>query len=363
MYALIDSQSIVVSEGESTVVVAAADLAYEPVRRYLVDEQGKDFATVRQLAADARDAVKSAVADAFSVVDGDSDNGDRDPGDPAYRILHGDPVEETVFTTVLRLTRENADLAPLGKFLSRLDRNPSEASRSQLFGWLKAGGFTITTDGMIVGYKSVRADGLSAHSGREPVTVQHQDGSTETVNGHVPYPVGATVWMDRNLVDSDRDSACSVGLHVGTFGYAKRFSTQMLVVLVDPADVVSVPTDCNAQKMRVCRLHVAALHDGEQISDTVIEHIRTIPDFEAVEEYGKRPENNPRATFGVVVSFDDSDDDYDDYADDDQDYEDDDHDGDDQHDDQHCDEHGAGDEDEIAVPLGETPCVSGQWPR
>lgn len=356
MYTLIDSQSILVCEGESTIVIAASDLAFESVRRYIVDEHGADFATVRQLAADARDAVKSAVADAFSVVDGDPGGDESATGEPAYRIVHGDPVEEMVFTTVLRLTRENSDLAPLGKFLSRLDRNPSEASRSQLFGWLKAGGFTITTDGMIVGYKSVRADGLSACSGREPVTVQHQDGSTETVNGHVPYPVGATVWMDRNLVDSDRDSACSVGLHVGTFGYAKRFSTQMLVVLVDPADVVSVPTDCNAQKMRVCRLHVAALHDGEQIASTVIEHIRTIPDFEAVEEYGKRPENNPRATFGVVVSFDGSDDDYDD---DDQDDDHDEHEGGDQH----PDEHSEGDEDEIAVPLGETPCVSGQWPR
>lgn len=359
MYALIDSQSIVVSEGESTVVVAASDLAYERVRRYLVDEHGKDFAAVRQLVADTREAVKSAVADAFSVVDGGTESGDHDPGEPAYRIVHGDPVEETVFTTVLRLTRENADLAPLGKFLSRLDRNPSEASRSQLFGWLKAGGFTITTDGLIVGYKSVRADGLSAHDGREPVTVVRQDGSTETVTGRVPYPVGATVWMDRNLVDSDRDSACSVGLHVGTFGYAEMFSTQMLVVLVDPADVVSVPTDCNAQKMRVCRLHVAALHDGEQIADTVIEHIRTIPDFDAVEEYGKRRENHPRTRFMVVASFEESDDESDD---DDQDYEDDD-DGDDQHDDQHRDEHGESDEDEIAVPLGETPCVSGQWPR
>ncbi|WP_255564776.1 hypothetical protein [Candidatus Mycobacterium methanotrophicum] len=59
--------------------------------------------------------------------------------------------------------------------------NPSPASRSQLFGWLRAGGFTLTTGGHIVGYKSVRADGRSAHAGREPVTVRAQDGTTETV--------------------------------------------------------------------------------------------------------------------------------------------------------------------------------------
>lgn len=362
MYALIDKQSIVVGEGDSTIVVSASDLAYEPIRRYIVDEHGEDFATVQQLASSARHAVRAVVADAIAIVDGDSESGEQEPTEPAYRIVHGDPVEETVFTTVLRLARENADLAPLGKFLSRLDRNPSEASRSQLFGWLKAGGFTITTDGLIVGYKSVRRDGLSAHTGGEPVTVVRQDGSTETVTGRVPYPVGATVWMARNLVDNDRHSACSVGLHVGTFGYAENFSTQMLVVLVDPADVVSVPVDHNAEKMRVCRLHVAALHDGAQIADTVIEHIRTIPDFDAVEEYGKRLENQLRPTFGVVVSLggpDDEDDDCgDDYDDDGDDHED-----DEQQEDQHRDESVSGDEDEIAVPLGETPCVSGPWSR
>lgn len=95
--------------------------------------------------------------------------------------------------------------------------------------------------------------------------MQAQDGTVETVTGHVPYPVGATVWMPRDLVSDDRNSACSVGLHVGTYCYAERFSEQMLVVLVDPADVVSVPTDSNAQKMRVCRLYVAARHDGDHI--------------------------------------------------------------------------------------------------
>ncbi len=356
MYAFIDKQSIVVGEGESTIVVAASDVAFESVRRYIVDEHGQDIQTVQQLAASARNAVNAAVADAISIVDGDSRGGEQESGEPAHRIVHGDPVEEIVLTTALRLCRDNADLAPLGKFLSRLDRNPSESSRSQLFGWLKAGGFTITTDGLIVGYKSVRRDGLSAHEGKEPVTVTRQDGSTETVTGHVPYPVGATIWMARNLVDSDRHSACSVGLHVGTFGYAQGFSAQMLVVLVDPADVVSVPADCNAQKMRVCRLHVAALHDGDQIADTVIEHIRTLPDFDAVEEYTKRPENQSHPTFGVVLSFGEPDDD--EYGDDDEHGDD----GDDEQDDHHGDEC-AEDEDEIAVPLGETPCVLGQWQR
>lgn len=299
MFALMDDQSIIVSEGAASVVIAASDPTYGPVRRYLVDEHGEDFATVRDLVDRYRTGVKAATAEAVAVVDGGTNHADAEP----YRITHGDPVEEVVLAAAIRLTNRDADLAPLGAFLRRLERNPSPASRSQLFGWLKAGGFTLTTDGLIVGYKSVRADGHSAHAGREPVTVQAQDGSVQTVTGHVPYPVGASVWMPRDLVDDDRDSACAVGLHVGTYSYAERFSEQMLVVLVDPADVVSVPAHSNAEKMRVCRLFVAARHDGEQMSEAVIEHIRTVPDFEATEEYTARPQNARRLPFGVAVAL------------------------------------------------------------
>lgn len=308
MHALIDQQSIIVCEGSASVLIAASDPTYGPVRRYLVDEHGEDFATVRGLVDSFRTGVKQAAVQAVAVVDGDTDQAEVEP----YRITHGDPVEEVVLAAAIRLTNSDADLAPLGAFLRRLERNPSAASRSQLFGWLKSGGFTLTTDGLIVGYKSVRADGRSAHAGREPVTVQAQDGSVETVVGHVPYPVGATVWMARDLVNEDRNSACSVGLHVGTFGYAQSFSEQMLVVLVDPADVVSVPTDSRAQKMRVCRLYVAARHDGDQIAQPVVDHIRTVPDFEATATYTNRPENAHLPAFGVAVAFDSGEDDLDD---------------------------------------------------
>ncbi len=325
MHALIDQQAIIVTDGGETVLVASTDPTYTAVRRYLVDERGQDFDRVRELVSTIRVTVKETLAEAVSVVDGIEDGPQAQP----YRIVHGDPVEEVLLATALRLTQENADLAPLGAFLKRLERNPSPASRSQLFGWLKAGGFTITREGLIVGYKSVRNDGLSAHAGNEPVTVVHQDGTAETVTGHVPYPVGATVWMPRHLVDDDRNSACSVGLHVGTYSYAQNFSQQMLVVLVDPADVVSVPVDHSAQKMRVCRLRVAALHDGEQIADAVIEAIRTVPDFDASEEYASRPENEVRRPMFAVADFpridgwddedewDDEDDDEDEWADED----------------------------------------------
>ena len=105
--------------------------------------------------------------------------------------------------------------------------------------------------------------------------------------GHITYPLGATVTIPRALVDDNRDAACSVGLHVGTFSYASSFAPRTLLVLVDPADVVSVPRHSDGQKMRVSRFVVAAEHDGSQVQEAVI----TIADPSARTEYQSRPEN------------------------------------------------------------------------
>lgn len=300
MHALIDSSNIIISEGGETIIVAADDPSFPRVRDYLTTpHQESDFDTVRGMVEDLRIPAKAALAQAIQAVDGD------DNAVEPERIKHGDPVDEVVLETAIRLTRDGdpAAFTAFGAFLKRLERNPSPASRSQLFGWLKAGGFTITSEGLIVGYKSVQSNGLSSHGGREPVTVVHQDGNVDQVQGQVPYPVGATVFMPRHYVDDDRQSACSVGLHVGTYAYAENFSQQTLVVLVDPADVVSVPADHGCAKMRVCRLRVAALHDGEQISDAVIQAIRTIPDFEAGEEYAARPENEVQRPIYSILDY------------------------------------------------------------
>lgn len=297
MHALIDQSTIIISQDGATVIVAADDPSFPAVRDYLTaPNQTADFDTARSMVNDLRIPARAALIQAIQAVDGDNNSN-------PYRLEHGDPVDEVVLETAVRLTRDGnpADFNAFGAFLKRLERNPSAASRSQLFGWLKAGGFTITTEGLIVGYKSVLRSGLSQHGGKEPVTVVHQNGNVDQVTGQVPYPVGATVFMPRHYVDDNRQSGCSVGLHVGTFAYAETFSEQTLVVLVDPADVVSVPADHACAKMRVCRLRVAAIHDGEQISEAVVRAIRTIPDFEAGEEYGARPENEVlRPSFSIL---------------------------------------------------------------
>lgn len=311
-----DSAITVVGTGGEFIYVSASDIVYGEVRRYLTEERGTDLARIQEIITGTREGVEELIDAAESAVDGDTDG--------AYRVKHGDPVEDVVFDTAVKLNREGGNASAIVKFLERLERNPSAASRSQLFAWLKAGGFSITSDGLVVGFKAVTSDGFSISQGREPVTVKTADGVSEVITGRIPYPVGATVSIPRELVDDNRNAACSVGLHVGTLSYAQGFGgydSPILVVLFDPAHVVSVPKDSSDQKVRVEKLFVAALLEEDDISDTIV----TVFDEAAAREYASRPENEkpvPEWDDSDDDSWDDESDEWDEDPDDDEDSED-----------------------------------------
>lgn len=168
--------------------------------------------------------------------------------------LDGVEVNSTLAEQVLRFLDEGVeDWKPLVLFFENVQANPNEHSRKMLYDWLAAGEFTITQDGLIVGYKGVKTtpEGLfSIHRGRAIV-----DGVE--VEGAIPNAAGSVIEMPRDQVQFDPSVGCHTGLHVGTYEYANGFAQgALLEVLVNPRDVVSVPTDSSAQKMRTCRYTV-----------------------------------------------------------------------------------------------------------
>lgn len=150
---------------------------------------------------------------------------------------------------------DDADLHAVCRFAERVYGNVDPQIRAQLFSWLKSQGLlTFDDDGRIIGYRGgeLNADGVaeSIHCG--PAIVNGQ-----RVNGHVPNPDGAIVEMPRGNVTHDPGVACSSGLHVGTYRYATGWARDVIMrVAVAPEDVVSVPFDCDAQKLRCCRFEV-----------------------------------------------------------------------------------------------------------
>lgn len=172
----------------------------------------------------------------------------------------GEEMHTVLADKIIANVTDGVDATGLVNFMELLADNPSRNSRDQLFTWLEQSGFEITDAGLIVGYKSVYSTDegyLSVSSGTATV-----NGITHT--GQIPQKIGDVVTMPRSEVTDNPAESCSYGLHVGTLSYAKGFSGDtILIIHVDPADVVSVPQDSNFEKMRVCRYWVADVYKTE----------------------------------------------------------------------------------------------------
>ncbi len=171
-------------------------------------------------------------------------------------FFDGDPIHTTLTDQILRFLRENLPVEPLVRFWENLAANPSEHSREQLYNWLRNRDFTITDDGCFLAYKGLREDLGSIHAG--PAYVDDV-----AVSGHVPNKVGSVITIQRSYVDPNSFVGCSTGLHAGTWDYASGFGRVVVLVEINPRDVVSVPTDCEAQKLRVCRYEILEIIDTE----------------------------------------------------------------------------------------------------
>lgn len=166
----------------------------------------------------------------------------------------GDVVNSALTDQIMRFVHDGVeDWEPLVAFYEKLSTNPNAHSREQLYGWLNsAGEFTITDDGDFIAYKGVNRRGdefVSVHSG----SAIRND---EPVNGYVVNMPGDVITMPRGDVQFNPSVGCSTGLHAGTWEYASDFGQVVLSVRINPRDVVSVPTDCNEQKLRTCRYKV-----------------------------------------------------------------------------------------------------------
>jgi len=184
-------------------------------------------------------------------------------------IYYGDtPIHNTVATRIVELLDAGLPFMPAVNFLENLLQNPSQRAVTELYEFLEHKGLPLTADGCFLAYKTVASDYLSKASGSEPVQVSTDGGVTwETFVGRIPNKVGSIVRMTRNLVDDDKDRTCSKGLHVGSLGYAgpngwyHSAGDNVVIVKVNPRDAVSVPSDHEAQKLRVSEYEV--LNDFE----------------------------------------------------------------------------------------------------
>lgn len=155
---------------------------------------------------------------------------------------------------ILEHTSSGLPFEPMLRFLENIMLNPDERCRQELYSFLEKGQLPITEDGFFIGYRSVRPNFTDWHTGKFDNSV-----------GKKPY-------MDRKDCDANSGVACSQGFHIGTLNYAKNFKNidgrQIIIVKVNPKDIVSVCSDASAEKIRANTFEVLKVY-GEPLTETV----------------------------------------------------------------------------------------------
>lgn len=174
-----------------------------------------------------------------------SENGDIEVKDGDV-YFQNKPFANALADRLLGLLEEELPVEPLCNFLTNLKKNPSKRAVDELYGFLENNSLPLTPDGHFIAYKKVRGDFTDIHSGK------------------FDNSVGQIVEMARNEVDEDKDQTCSSGLHFCSLEYLPHFGgsygTNVVLLKINPRDVVSIPSDYNNAKGRCCRYEVIAEH-------------------------------------------------------------------------------------------------------
>jgi hypothetical protein len=165
----------------------------------------------------------------------------------ANRVVNydGHPLNTSLTRRIIQLMEEGKDdlISPLVAFLDRVMQNPSHRAVNGLFDWVSKSGMPITEEGMILAWKIVAENYMDYYSG----TLDHSPGNVVT--------------LPRNMCDENPDQTCSNGIHFCSFEYLPKYyngteSRRVMLVSIDPADVVAIPKEYDVAKGRCCKMTV-----------------------------------------------------------------------------------------------------------
>lgn len=185
-------------------------------------------------------------------------------------LYNGNALHETLSRHIIQMMNSRGLISDqlawnaFAKFVENLQQNLYADVRDQLFSWMQTaqdntGSFTITSDGHFVAYRGVMEDADGVLRSRQSGNASVLDATgevTDYTRSQIPNVVGTTVFMPRDQVTADPRVGCAAGLHVATIEYAQSWAPTVIAVKVNPKDVVSVPYECDAQKVRVARYKV-----------------------------------------------------------------------------------------------------------
>lgn len=205
----------------------------------------------------------------------------------------GREMHNALTKRMVAMIQEDFPVEPLVAFMENLMENPSKRAVNELYGFLEKNTLPITPDGCFLAYKKVRGDYLDVHSGtvlNKPAIYltdadkaslaeyagKHNEVQVEVVDGVT------VVSMERNMVDDDQNRTCSTGLHFCSRDYLNHFGGERIVVLkINPRDVVSIPNDYNDSKGRACRYEIVDEIDKDKADEAFAKAVQAKAEAEA----------------------------------------------------------------------------------
>lgn len=158
------------------------------------------------------------------------------------------PLQDALTKRIMKMAELGLDPRPMINFISNLYDNPSATAIAELYLFIDACDLPITEDGNFIAYKMVREDYMDIYSG----TVSNK--------------IGEEPSMPRSMVDDRRSITCSQGLHFCSKAYLPHYGTgtgtRCMLVSINPANVVSIPSDYNNAKGRTWTYEVVGEVDG-----------------------------------------------------------------------------------------------------
>ena len=218
-------------------------------------------------------------------------------------LYQGESMHNMVVDKILSFMKQNLPHQPLVKFLGKLMDNPSRRAIDELYSFLEHKNMPITPEGNFLAYKGVNQD------------------FTDFYSGKFDNSVGSVLEMRRNGVCDDANMGCSSGFHAGSYEYAKGYASgggHLMIVEIDPADVVSVPHCSDCQKLRTAKYKVVGVYEtidapplDEGLNTTYSDYLEYDPDGEEadVDAYNDAwMEGYAQAKKDVIDSLDSQDD-------------------------------------------------------
>jgi hypothetical protein len=168
-------------------------------------------------------------------------------------------IQNALTQRMLQVQQQGFKMDSWIKFAAKLYSNPRKEAIEEIYLWLEESDLPITDDGDFLAYKRV--------------TQNFKDVHTQTFDNSP----GAVVEMPREAVDPVRANLCSTGLHFCSQSYLPHFAPGGKVVLVkiNPADVVSIPEDYSNAKGRTWRYEVLTEIDPNDLPEELRRAVAT----------------------------------------------------------------------------------------